>query len=194
MEEPSSKQLIARCAEGDPHARTLLVKRYHTRLLELAHRGAGSRRQQIEPESIVNEVFLRFLQLADSGRLEWQFEGGLWRLLSRMTALRIKEKQREILDPRKTARGGSQSLNKHELVSELSEEHALAEVLDEFREILQGYRQQLTDERRVIFDLWLDGLSSIEIGNEVGSSDRNVRRNLEKIRGELNDLMNARFG
>lgn len=148
---------------------------------------------KIEPESIVNEVFLRFLRLAESGRLEWQFEGGLWRLLSHKTVLRLKEKQRDIRDPRRTARGGSQPHLESELVSGQAYDHALTAVMEEFRDVLQEYRLQLAEERRVIFDLWLDGRSSIEIGSEVGCSDRNVRRILEAIRSELTQLMQDRF-
>jgi hypothetical protein len=141
MQDPSSRQLIARCVDGGRDAQTLVMERYGTRLLQLARQGANNRARQIEPESVVTEVFLRFLELAQSGRLEWQFEGGLWRLLSRMTALRVKEKRREADDPRRTARGGLQSDESQNSLASSQTNDSLAATLDDFRELLGEYRK-----------------------------------------------------
>lgn len=193
MEEPSSQQLIARCIDGDREAQTLVIERYRTRLLRLAQQGAADRGKQIESDSVVTEVFLRFLQLAQSGRLEWQFEGGLWRLLSRMTAFRVKEKRREAADPRRTAPGGEDSAHGREYHSATTSDDALATALDEFRELLGDYRHSLSGDRSIIFDCWLAGESSLAIGGKTGMTDRNVRRILQSFRKVLSREMNRRL-
>jgi DNA-directed RNA polymerase specialized sigma24 family protein len=159
----------------------------------MAQQANAGRRQLVEPDSIVAEVFVRFLNLARSGRLEWQFEGGLWRLLSHMTALRLKEKNREIRDPRKTARGGSALLDEQESVSRARYDHALAESMEEFRGLLGDYRNSLSQDRLPVFDSWLEGKSSLEIGKTVSMTDRNVRRLLNQFREDLSQRMNARI-
>lgn len=188
MSEPSSRELIARCVEGDAQAQSLLVERYRERLVGLARLEAGSRRRHVEPDSIVNEVILRFLRLAESGRVEWQFTGGLWHLLSRMTVLRLKEKKRDLKDLRRTSRGGSRAGHKPQTLADHGYDQTFAEVMDEFRGLLDAYRQSLSDEKRMIFDHWLDGRPTIEIAAAVGCSDRNIRRILERFRNELSDL------
>lgn len=193
MEAPSSRQLIVRCVEGDQDAQTQIVERYQSRLLKMAQQANAGRKQIVEPDSIVAEVFVRFLNLARSGRLEWQFEGGLWRLLSHMTALRLKEKNREIRDPRKTARGGSALFDEQESVSHAHYDHALAESMEEFRELLGEYRNSLSQDRLPVFDFWLDGKSSLEIGKAVSMTDRHVRRILHGFREDLSLQMNARI-
>lgn len=191
MTEPSSRELINRCVEGDSQARTMLVERYHARLVHLARHEAGSRRRLIEPDSVVNEVFLRFLRLAESGRVEWKFKDGLWHLLSRMTVLRMKEMKRAVRDPRRTSRGVSRVSGRSPQPLARSYDETFAEVMDDFREVLAGYRERLNDEKRIVFDQWLDGRSSTEIGNAVGCSDRTVRRILERFREELSSLFNS---
>ncbi|MFT4557337.1 MAG: RNA polymerase sigma factor [Planctomycetales bacterium] len=193
MEAPSSRQLIARCVDGDQDAQTQIVERYQTRLLKMARQANAGRKQLVEPDSIVAEVFVRFLNLARSGRLEWQFEGGLWRLLSHMTALRLKEKNREIRDPRKTARGGSALLDEQESVSHARYDHALAESMEEFRGLLGDYRSSLSEARLPVFDSWLEGKSSLEIGKAVSMTDRHVRRLLNQFREDLSQRMNTRI-
>ncbi len=193
MDSPSSKQLIARCIAGDAEAHTLIVERYQGQLLGMAGVAASRSPGKIEPESIVAEVFARFLQLAQSGRLEWQFEGGLWRLLSRMTSLRLKEKQRELHDPRQTARGGSQGIDNADYVSESHYDLALATALEEFRELLGEYRSQLADDRRRVFDRWVAGQSTVAIGEAVDMTDRHVRRILKGFRDDLSCAMNERL-
>ena len=193
MEAPSSRQLIARCIEGDQDAQTQIVDRYQLRLLKMARQANAGGKRNVEPDSVVAEVFVRFLNLARSGRLEWQFEGGLWRLLSHMTAIRLKEKNREIRDPRKTARGGSGLLDEQELVSHIRYDQALAESMEEFREILGEYRSSLSQDRLPVFDCWLKGTSTLEIGAAVKMTDRHVRRILHQFREDLSQQMNARL-
>ena len=193
MQDPSSRQLIARCVDGDRDAQTLVMERYRTRLLQLARQGANNRARQIEPESVVTEVFLRFLELAQSGRLEWQFEGGLWRLLSRMTALRVKEKRREADDPRRTARGGLQSDESQNSLASSQTNDPLAATLDDFRELLGEYRKSLNGDRGVIFDCWLAGESSVATGETLRMTDRNVRRIMQSFREDLSREMNRRL-
>ncbi|GIW89541.1 MAG: hypothetical protein KatS3mg108_3865 [Isosphaeraceae bacterium] len=74
---------------------------------------------------------------------------------------------------------------------DLPSESATPSQLAEARDALEQLRHLVPESRRPILDLKADGLSSREIGDRLGLSERTVQRVLEDLRRRLDELRPA---
>ncbi len=83
MSEKFSKILLDSYLQGESQAAADVYARYAPRLLKLARSRIFELIQsKVDPQDIAQEAFVAFFDLVDEGKVDWQKEGDLWRLLS----------------------------------------------------------------------------------------------------------------
>ena len=181
--------------DGDESAVAEFCVRYAGALERLADRRLGQGlRRRVGPESIAQSACWSFLRRAREGQFELAGAENLWRLLCAMTLRKVREKvrfhQRERRELAREA-GSATELAEHTGLSgaeEAQEPFEAVAIVDEFEALLAS----LDDERRAIVEAKLDERSNAEIAEQLGCSERTVRRLLSELRGQLEQALGAR--
>ena len=186
MSEPSvdQEQLLILLRNGDERAASQVVDLYAERLLRLAGKRINQRLAgRVGAEDIVQSVFRTFFHRAKQGEFELHDRDDLCKLLARIT---LRKTFRQIAhhlcakrSVRREAQGGdeSQKVLLSLLAREPAPEEAVA-LLDEMEALLA----QLRPVDRQIVEMKLQGFNSLEIAEQLGVSDRKVRRLMERLR------------
>jgi RNA polymerase sigma-70 factor (ECF subfamily) len=166
-----------------PHTDLVLaadvVRRFARRLTALARqRLSPATRRRLDPEDIVQSVFLTYFhRYARDGQAVADWDG-MWALLACITV-------------RKCARGARQAareaaeaaLLEAAAVHERSPEEAAA-----WAEMLEHLTHELTDREREMFVLRLHGYSSREVSQRLGCTERKVQRVVQRLRRRVADV------
>jgi RNA polymerase sigma-70 factor, ECF subfamily len=185
MAEPAADQaLLIRLRNGDERAASEVVDLYADRLVRLASRRISQRlASRIGAEDIVQSVFRTFFHRARQGEFELHDREDMTRLLARITLRKtFRQVAHHLRDKRSVAREAvadddSQKFLLGLLAREPAPEEAVA-LLDEMETLLAGLKD---DDRRIV-ELKLQGYTSLEIADQLGVSDRKVRRLMERLR------------
>ncbi len=191
MENETSFQLFDRFREGDEQAAALLFDRYVSRLTALARsRMSAHLERRVAAEDVVQSVYGSFFVRAREGQYALEQSGDLWRLLAAITLNKVY-RQAE----RHTA--GKRSINAERSFQADNDASFLAappEMLDRqpspdeaamVSENLQLLMEDFPDLQRQMLQLRLQGYLIEEIAEQVGRSERSVRRVLDKARDWL---------
>lgn len=185
MHGESSKELLAKVAEGDEQAATALIDRYAVRLIRLARSRLSTRlASRIDPEDVVQSACRSFFMRARDGEFELDQPGDLWRLLARITVRKTCRNTRRHGAGKRNAtlevpldfNGEARPILSHEPTPEQA-----AILTEELERLLAPLKPH---ERR-IFQLRLDGEDVDEIAIKVERSPRTVRRTLASLGEEL---------
>jgi RNA polymerase sigma-70 factor (ECF subfamily) len=176
--------LINRCRGGDEDAARQLFDAYVARLVPLARRRISQRlASRVDPEDIVQSVFRTFFARLKDDKFEINDQDDLFRLLMRIT---VHKTLRQIAHHKAAKRDPSQELAQGESAQEqllqLLTMEPSPEATVTFLDQLEHFMAQLQDADREILTLRLQGFSTEEIAQKLGSYDRKVRRVLERIR------------
>lgn len=180
--ENGFRDVVRGLREGDPETLARFFERYGPALERVAARRLSpGLRRRIGPESIAQSVCRTFLRRARGGEFEIPDADSLWGLLSAIALTKVREKvryhrrekravDREVLldgDAAEPAPGPS-----HE-----------AETLfaDEFEHLVA----RMSEEERRIVDLRLMDRTQVEIAEELGVSERTVRRIMARLEERL---------
>jgi RNA polymerase sigma factor (sigma-70 family) len=182
--------LLERFRDGDELAAEALFSRYFERLTRLARRRLSARlASRTDPEDIVMSVYRSFFKGARAGRFSLGRGGDLWSLLASITNHKLLRQVRH------------HSADCRSVEVELSLEHAMAGRSPvQRREPSAEEAVALADELEWVFsnmdvfgrrvlELRLQGSQLSEIAQEVGRSERTVRRALAHAR----ELLCERF-
>lgn len=176
--------LIHRCRGGDEDAARQLFDAYVARLVPLARRRISQRlASRVDPEDIVQSVFRTFFARLKDDKFEINDQDDLFRLLMRIT---VHKTLRQIAHHKAAKRDPSQELAQGEsaqdqLLQLLTMEPS-PEATVTFLDQLEHFMAQLQNTDREILTLRLQGFSTEEIAQKLGSYDRKIRRVLERIR------------
>lgn len=176
-------ELIAEFQAGSESAAQTLFDRYCERLMRLAKRRIGQRMtSRVDPEDVVQSAYRTFFTRVKNDEFSFHEQDDLFKLLVRLT---VHKALRQIAYHRAAKRNPElealQSSNPQEFLQQISAESATPDMevalLDEFEQFM-GQLQPLD---RDVLQLKLQGYSTVEIAEKLGSYDRKIRRVLERI-------------
>jgi len=186
---PGDLELISNFKAGSQSAAQELFDRYCERLMRLAKRRIGQRMtSRVDPEDVIQSAFRTFFIRVRNDEFSFHEEDDLFKLLVRLT---VHKTLRQIAfhragkrNPELEAAQGSDAQDLLQQVSgdEPSPDAAVA-LIDEFERFLG----QLPPLDRQVLALKLQGYSTVEIAEQIGSYDRKVRRILERIQNMAQD-------
>lgn len=175
--------LIADYKAGRQSAATELFDKYCERLLKLAKRRIGQRMtSRVDPEDPVQSAFRTFFTRVKKDEFAFAEESDLFKLLVRLV---IHKTLRQIAFHRAAKRNpeleAGQASDAQEIMQQIAAATPPPEVevalLDEF----ERFMRQLPPLDRQVLELKLQGYTTTEIAEKVGSYDRKIRRVLERI-------------
>lgn len=179
--DEKSVLLLSRYRAGDSAAADEIFNRYINRLVGLARNRISKKlANRLDPEDIVQSVYRSFFERAKQGQFVTERSGDLWRLLATITVnktrchARYHGRQKRNVD-REQALSSDAGDPMDSLATGPEEADVLA-VLEE----LQAVMSTLTERRRTMLALRLQGQSVEEVALAVGRSQRTVLRFLEE--------------
>jgi RNA polymerase sigma-70 factor (ECF subfamily) len=178
------RDLIKQFRAGSESAAGELFDRYCEKLMRLAQRRIGQRMaSRVDPEDVIQSAFRTFFVRVRNDEFTFDGENDLFKLLVRLTvnkALRqIAHHRAAKRDPhREAGQGGADDADilAGVMAHEPSPDMEVA-ILDEFERFLS----RLPDFERKVLELKLQGNTTTEIAEALGSYDRKIRRVLERI-------------
>ena len=177
------RDLIAQFKAGSESAAGELFDRYCEKLMRLARRRIGQRMaSRVDPEDVIQSAFRTFFVRVRNDEFTFDGENDLFKLLVRLT---VNKALRQIAYHRAAKRSPhketAQATDSHDALSELVAHDPPPEVAVAVLEELERFLGQLPEFDRRVLELKLQGNTTTEIAEELGSYDRKIRRVLERI-------------
>jgi RNA polymerase sigma factor (sigma-70 family) len=180
--------LLERYRRGDVLAEYEIFARYFGRLTALARIHLSPRlAQRTDPEDVVLSVYRSFFIAARDGRYALNRGGDLWRLLAAITKHKLLRQIRHQSADRRSMevevsldQVDERRLLGRQAVPSAEDAAALADELEQVMAHLDPFG------RRVL-ELRLQGLRILEIADDIGRSERSVRRLLSQIRQRMTE-------
>ena len=189
-EQDRWQRLIQGLRDGDGAIMREFCDQFGGPLYRIAekHLAAGVRRR-VGPEDVVQSACRTFLRRARGGEFQFPDSEGLWRLLCAITLTKVREHTRfhlrkkrgvdqEMHLPPASGAGGDADFDAEDPRPTPAE---AAEFADFFQQALAG----LDDEERQVAELKLQELTNEEVADQLGSSERTVRRILKRVQARL---------
>lgn len=179
--------LVDQCRRGDQAASQELFDRYVSRLISMVHRRMSGRlTRRVDAEDVVQSAFRSFFVGVDNEKFQIDQTGDLWRLL---VVISLNKLRRKVAYHRAAKRGmdaeqsvqsprGDDNARCFEAAAHEPLPDAAAAVMDEFNALTAG----LEPHQIEIVRLRMHGYEMTEIAEQVGRSERTVRRLLDKVR------------
>jgi RNA polymerase sigma-70 factor (ECF subfamily) len=180
--------LIARLRDGDARAMTDFVTHYRPALERVAS-GAISPalRNRISPDSVAQSVCRTFLDRMDADPFVVRDESRLWSLLCAIALTKVRERVR-------FHRRHKRSVEREipiEAAPEPADRGAAPDEAVALRDAFEHLLSELGDEERRILLLKVEGRTQTAIAEEVGCSERTVRRLLHALEQRFRERLGA---
>jgi RNA polymerase sigma factor (sigma-70 family) len=168
---------------GSESAAKELFDKYCERLMRTAKRRIGQRMaSRFDPEDVIQSAFRTFFKRVKNDEFTFEQEEDLFKLLVRLT---VRKTLRQVVHhkaaKRSTDKEHTDSSEDSHLLSQLSGAEPTPDMevtlLDEFEKLMNSLNPQ---ERQVV-EMKLQGFSTVEIAEKLGSYDRKIRRILERV-------------
>lgn len=187
----SFEQVMARLRAGDPAAASDIFHRFAQRLLALARvRLDGRMRQKMDPEDVLQSVFRSFFSRQADGQFDLANWESLWGMLTAITVRKcgrrinyFRAARRDVQREVAPLAGNDVHAGWEALAGEPTPSEAAM-----LTETLEQLMRQLDDQQRHILSLSLQGSTTLQISEQVGCTERTVRRVLERVRKQLHEL------
>ncbi|MER3415220.1 MAG: hypothetical protein C4297_03280 [Gemmataceae bacterium] len=178
------RSLVGLWRAGNEAAATELFQRYASRLIALARSRLDQKlSRRVDPEDIVQSVFRTFFKRAREGRFVLHSERDVFHLLVRITVFKtLRQVAFHRAHKRQAALEAGPGAEDDPLCQLLSREPT-PESVNCFLEEMQWLLEQLSPQEQEILALRIQGYTSSEIAERLGTYDRKVRRVMERIRG-----------
>lgn len=189
IEDP--KQLLSLLSARNDDAARQVFDRYVNRLIGLARNRLSARMsRRVDPEDVVQSAFRSFFRKAGDSAFELEETGDLWRLLVVIT---LNKLHRRVEHHQAAKRNMSREVHAAQeedgptvdFVSGVDEPIAAVELEDELAHITSDFSAQ----QQQMVELRLQGYQLQEIADEVGMSERTVRRTIK----QLSNLLQSRL-
>jgi len=187
--DKSSSDLIERWRDGDADAAALLYERYTNQLAQLVRNHLNQKlATRFDPEDVVQSVMRSMFRRTQAGSFEFDEDDDVWKLLVTIALNKVRNKARFNRAAKRDARRET-SLNATEnsdewLVPKLGRVPDASTAV-EFADLLE----QFEPRERDLLRLRLEGYSQDEIAEELGVTDRTIRRLLSRIRERLTEVL-----
>lgn len=189
-ETPSDdRELVAEFRKGSESAARELFDKYCERLMKLAKRRIGQRMtSRVDPEDVIQSAFRTFFVRVKNDQFVFDAEDDLFKLLVRLT---VNKALRQIAHHRAAKRNpeleAGQASDAQEMMQQLCDDTPSPEVEVALIEEFEKFMGQLPPVDREVLSMKLQGYSTVEIAEKIGSYDRKVRRVLERIEAMANN-------
>jgi len=153
-------------------------------LLILARRRISQRlSSRVDAEDIVQSVFRTFFHRLKNDEFRIDDQDDLFKLLVRIT---VHKTLRQIAFHKAAKRDPNmetfQGEHSQEQLAQVLDSEPSPETIVSFMDHLEHFMNGLSEENRKILELRLQGYSTEEIAQQIGSYDRKIRRVLERVR------------
>jgi RNA polymerase sigma-70 factor (ECF subfamily) len=180
------RELIAAFKAGSETAARQLFDRYCEKLMRLARRRIGQRMNtRVDPEDVIQSAFRTFFVHVRNDEFTFEAEDDLFKLLVRLT---VNKALRQIAHHRAAKRDPGKEVNQgstdNDILANLAGHEPSPEVEVAVLDELERFLAQLPEFDRKVLELKLQGHSTTEIAESLGSYDRKIRRVLERIEAE----------
>jgi RNA polymerase sigma-70 factor (ECF subfamily) len=180
---PGDLTLLSAFKAGDDSAARELFDRYCERLMRLARRRIGQRMtSRVDPEDILQSVFRSFFLRARNDEFSFHAEDDLLKLLVRIT---VHKSLRQVAHHRAAKRNPEQELMQasdgDDFLALVAADEPGPEVEVALLDELEKFMCRLPEFDRDVLSMKVQGYSTVEIAEKLGSYDRKVRRALERI-------------
>lgn len=183
MKHEESAELLARVGAGDDAAAEVVFLRFAERLLALAATRLSEKlMRRVDAEDVVQSAYRSFFVGARDGRFVVMKSGDLWRLLVGITLHKVQRQvEHHTAGKRALAQEAAPASSECLGVQALAREPSPLEaaVLADECELLM---RSLPPDKRPILELRLQGHGIDEIGEQLGCSERTVRRTLDQVK------------
>jgi RNA polymerase sigma-70 factor (ECF subfamily) len=169
---------------GDEDAARQLFDSYAEQLIVLARKRISQRlASRIDAEDIVQSVFRTFFHRAKQGQFHLEEPDDVCKLLARIT---VHKTFRQIAFHKRAKRDAGQETpqgdDAQDLLLKLMGGEPSPEEAAAFVDQLEHFLVQLKDEDRRILEMRMEGYSNVEIAEQLGITDRKIRRIMERMR------------
>jgi RNA polymerase sigma-70 factor (ECF subfamily) len=177
------RDLVSEYRGGDDDAAGKLFDKYCERLLRLAKKRIGQRMaSRFDPEDVVQSAFRTFFTRVKNDEFSFADENDLFKLLVRLT---VRKTLRRIEHHRADKRNPEAEIGRsadgtepfaHVASHEPSPDMEVA-LIDEFERFVTN----LVPLERQVLELKVQGFSTVEIAEQLGTYDRKIRRVIERL-------------
>ena len=185
MSDPGSddRDLVSNYQAGSESAARDLFDKYCERWMKLAKRRIGQRMaSRFDPEDVIQSAFRTFFTRVKNDEFTFEAEDDLFKLLVRLTVRktlrRIEHHSAAKRNPNSEAAQRTDDVEPFSLIASraVTPDMEVA-LIDEF----QLFIGDLPELDRKVIELKIQGYTTVEIAEKVGSYERKVRRVLERI-------------
>jgi RNA polymerase sigma-70 factor (ECF subfamily) len=180
-------ELTERRRAGDPQAADELYALFGRRLTRIAEQHLSQKlASRLDGDDVVQSVFRTFFRRSAEGELKIDSSAQLWRLLVKITLLKVRAKGRHHTAGVRNVAAEANTGGDAWLVEAASREPSPLEavmLVDQIETLLQG----LPPFYCHVLDLRLQGLGPSEIAPRLGVSRQTVHRSLNLLQARLED-------
>ena len=182
-ERSDDRDLVSDFQAGSESAARDLFDKYCERLMKLAKRRIGQRMaSRFDPEDVIQSAFRTFFTRVKNDEFTFEAEDDLFKLLVRLTVRKtLRRIEHHSAAKRNPNLEAAQRTDDVEPFSLLAGQHVTPDMevalIDEF----QNFIGDLPELDRQVIELKIQGYTTVEIAEKVGSYERKVRRVLERI-------------
>lgn len=189
-EESILETLVQRASEGVSDAEERIHREFVDRLVRLASQRINQRFQsKIDPEEIVQSVFMSFFQRNATGSFQFENWNDLWCLLVKITVRKCSTRvsgfmtaKRDISVERPTTtRPEGSSIDLRDSEPTPQEVAIFNESIDQLFDLLSPLQQEIVTLR-------LQGCSKVEISQKIGRTERTIYRSLNQVQSVFENL------
>ena len=175
--------LVTRWQSGSQTAAQQLFDRYVERLLLLARWHISDRlRPRIDPDDVVQSVFRTFFIRLRNDSFTFDEADDLFKLLARIT---LHKTLRQVAFHRAARRSPEREIRSNneddDTIMQLLDTEPDPETVVEFADHLKVFLSKFSVQEQQIIEMRLQGHTSEEIADKLGTYDRKIRRVLERI-------------
>ncbi|MGL6095334.1 MAG: RNA polymerase sigma factor [Fimbriiglobus sp.] len=188
---PPADDLLARVRAGSQTAATELFDRYAGRLMQLARSRIGQRMtSRFDPEDVIQSVFRTFFTRLKEDKFTLDDMDDLSRLLVGITVRKtLRQLEHHGAARRNPAAEVGQEAEEASSLSLVTDDEPTPEAVVVFCDELEHLLKKFPADERAVLELRVQGFSSEEIAQKLGTYDRKVRRVLERVRSVVEQEM-----
>lgn len=176
--------------QGDPQASVDIFRRYGEQLIRVVSpRIAGTLRQKIDPEDLVQSAFRSFFRAGPTQAFVTESWNDLWAILVTITLRKCRHQVRRFLATKRNVNREAMapvdaSWDDWQFVArEPTPDEAV-----QLGDLIVHFLQSLEDRQRAIAEMTMKGDSPTEIAAHLGLTERTVYRQLQQLRSKLEVL------
>jgi len=184
MAEPTDdRELAHEIQAGSESAAKELFDKYCERLMRLSKRRISQRMaSRFDPDDVVQSAFRTFFKRVKNDEFTFEQEEDLFKLLVRLT---VRKTLRQVVHHQAAKRspisemtdGSDDSQLLAQVAGNVPAPDVELALLEQFEKLMES----LTPMERQVVELKMQGYTTVEIAEKLGSYDRKIRRLLERI-------------